>query len=57
MSLVVKKRCASKLIVSVVKVDNIKFSPHCDAPNLIGYCVSVGVWIGMSSMLGIYWVD
>ena len=57
MSLVVKKRCVPKLIVSVVKVDNIKFGPYCDAPKLIGYCVSVTVWVGMSFTLGIYWVD
>lgn len=30
--------CVLKLIVSVMKVDNTKFAPYCDVPNLIGYC-------------------
>ena len=50
-----EKRCVPKLIVSVVKVDKIKFGPYYDAPKLIGYCVSV--WVGMSFTLGIYCVD
>lgn len=36
--LAVIKMCVLKLIVSVMKVDNTKFAPYCDVPNLIGYC-------------------